>query len=283
MRLVLCDRNRILSESLAAALQARGHQVVAIATTVAEGLAAVAAYQPDLVLLDVCCPAGTECPGPGEAEGLSATALLRRRCPRVSVLLLASPAAATAWPAATAAGAAGLLSKDKRVSEIAEAVELIAHGGKAIGPGLAGRHTQRPAARRTRMVPQLTPREQEVLRRIVAGQSTGQMAREMDLTVATLRTYVKNLLSKLGAHSRLQAAALATQAAALATQADPPDKRPARPAVPAPRAPAASPSGREPPAQRAPATSPSGREPPSRRAPATSPSGVRMARQAGLL
>ena len=59
----------------------------------------------------------------------------------------------------------------------------------------------------------LTPRETEVLRRIAAGQSTKTMAREMSVTTETLRTYVKNVLGKLGAHSRLEAAALASRAA----------------------------------------------------------------------
>jgi DNA-binding CsgD family transcriptional regulator len=63
--------------------------------------------------------------------------------------------------------------------------------------------------RRTSPLPVLTPRETEVLRRIVAGQSTGQMADEMHIAINTLRSYVKNVLTKLGAHSRLQAAALA--------------------------------------------------------------------------
>ena len=56
----------------------------------------------------------------------------------------------------------------------------------------------------------LTPRETEVLRRIVAGQSTSQMARDMDIAISTLRGYIKSILAKLGAHSRLQAAAIAS-------------------------------------------------------------------------
>jgi two-component system, NarL family, nitrate/nitrite response regulator NarL len=64
----------------------------------------------------------------------------------------------------------------------------------------------------------LTPREREVLLRIAAGQSTGQMAREMHIATSTLRTYVKNLLTKLGTHSRLQAAALASREGLLAEQ-----------------------------------------------------------------
>jgi DNA-binding CsgD family transcriptional regulator len=57
----------------------------------------------------------------------------------------------------------------------------------------------------------LTPRETEVLRRIVIGQSTGQMAREMSVATNTLRSYIKSILAKLGVHSRLQAAAIASQ------------------------------------------------------------------------
>ena len=57
----------------------------------------------------------------------------------------------------------------------------------------------------------LTPREMEVLRRIAAGQNTATMVREMKVTPATLRTYVKNVLGKLGAHSRLEAANLASR------------------------------------------------------------------------
>ena len=58
----------------------------------------------------------------------------------------------------------------------------------------------------------LTPREEEVLRRIAAGQHTRQMAIEMNIAVSTLRTYVKNVFAKLGVHSRLEAAAIADQA-----------------------------------------------------------------------
>ena len=57
----------------------------------------------------------------------------------------------------------------------------------------------------------LSPREKEILTRIVGGQGTRQMSGEMNITVDTVRTYVKNVLAKLGAHSRLQLAALASR------------------------------------------------------------------------
>ncbi len=60
------------------------------------------------------------------------------------------------------------------------------------------------------LVSKLTPRESEVLGRIAAGQNTQKMALEMNVTTETLRTYVRNMLAKLGAHSRLEAAAIAS-------------------------------------------------------------------------
>ena len=75
-------------------------------------------------------------------------------------------------------------------------------------PASGARAVSRPCARPRY---ELTPREREVLSRIAEGQSTRQMALEMNIATSTLRTYVKNLLSKLGTHSRLQAAAIASR------------------------------------------------------------------------
>jgi two-component system nitrate/nitrite response regulator NarL len=128
-------------------------------------------------------------------------------------LVLAGLAEARTCAAAMRIKLAGFLPKDRRVSELVDALEVIAQGGVAFDPRLARRATKDASGTRHRSRPAyvLTPREKEVLRRIVAGQSTVQMADEMNVTTSTLRTYVKNLLAKLGAHSRLQAAALAAR------------------------------------------------------------------------
>jgi DNA-binding NarL/FixJ family response regulator len=105
---------------------------------------------------------------------------------------------------------AGILDKDQNVAQIAQALDVIASGGVVFGPALS-RHARAAAPRRGEPLYELTPRENEVLRRIVAGQGTMQMASEMNIAASTLRTYVKNLLSKLGTNSRLQAAALAAR------------------------------------------------------------------------
>jgi DNA-binding NarL/FixJ family response regulator len=217
MRIVLCDENRILCEALGSALEAWGHQAVAIAGTAADGLAAVAAHRPDLVILDPDVPAGTGEAGPAELAGhhglagLSAVGALRLSHPDTAVLLLSGLVDRAAWSAAMRIGVAGYLCKNQNLGQIANALDVVAAGGVVFDPAVPGQVTSRRPVRRRAPLYQLTPREKEVLRRIVAGESTTQMAREMNIAIDTLRSYVKNVLAKLGTHTRLQAAALATR------------------------------------------------------------------------
>jgi two-component system, NarL family, nitrate/nitrite response regulator NarL len=209
--LVLCDENRILCEALGAAMEARGHQVAAITTTAADAVAAVEAVRPDVVLLDLRLPGGTAEAGPGTG-GIGVAAAIRRYYPDTAVMVLSSLADPAAWSAVHEIGVAALMRKDQCVGAIADALDVIAAGGVVFDRKVSGQPSQRVARRRrSGTLYVLTPREKEVLRRIVAGQSTGQMAQEMNIATSTLRTYVKNVLSKIGAHTRLQAAALATQ------------------------------------------------------------------------
>jgi two-component system, NarL family, nitrate/nitrite response regulator NarL len=202
VRLVLCDDNRILGEALAAALTARGHQVVAVTTSVPAGIAAVGEHLPDACLLDLRFP--------GEQDHISPVRAIRERCPGTAVVILSGMSDPAAVWEARQLGVAGILRKDQNVDRIAQALDAVASGAAVYDTGLTSSERTR-VARQGRELYELTPREREVLRRIVAGQSTRQMADEMSVATSTLRTYVKNLLIKLGAHSRLQAAALASR------------------------------------------------------------------------
>jgi two-component system nitrate/nitrite response regulator NarL len=202
MRLVLCDDNRILCEALAVALEARGHQVLATATTTALGLAEVGRHRPDACLLDL-----RFCDLP---DGLDAAREIRRRYPETAVLMLSGIADPAVLAEATRIGVAGLLRKDQDVDDIARALDVVASGGVVFGPVKKRQARSRGRAQAGR-ADDLTSREREVLRRMVAGQGTSQMSREMNVTTSTLRSYVKNTLAKLGAHTRLEAAVLATR------------------------------------------------------------------------
>jgi two-component system, NarL family, nitrate/nitrite response regulator NarL len=209
MRLVLCDDNRILCEALAVALEARGHQVLATATTTVLGIAEVARHRPDACLLDLRF---AEPP-----DGLDAARVIRERNPETAVLMLTGLADPAVRAEATQIGVAGFLRKDRNVDGIARALDVIASGGVVFGPIRVPQARSGPM-RSHRPEHGLTSREKEVLSRIVAGQGTRQMSREMNVATSTLRSYVKSMLAKLGAHTRLEAAVLAARADLLREQ-----------------------------------------------------------------
>jgi two-component system, NarL family, nitrate/nitrite response regulator NarL len=205
---VLCDDNLILCEALASVLQAQGHSVLAIATRASEGVAAVSVHNPEACLLDVRLPDGS---------GMDAARAMRQECPDTKIVMFSGFNDPAVVSEAREAGVAGFLRKDQKPDSIVRAVEEVGAGGTAFGSAAPRPRSRRTAAEhRDNRLWALTPRETEVLRRIVAGQSTRRMASEMDVTISTLRSYIKSVLAKLGVHTRLQAAAIAT-----ASQQDP--------------------------------------------------------------
>lgn len=212
MKLVICDSQRILAEALAAALDARGHQVLAVTTTVTDGLGAVSSGGPDICLLDL---EFADQPG-----GLDAARAIRQWYPGTKVLMLSGVTDPETLSQVVHSGVAGFIRKNQSVHQIAAALDVIATGGSVLDPGLPrarGRGTVRPQPRNP--LDELSPREKEIVARIAGGQSTRQMSSAMNITIGTVRTYVKNALAKLGAHSRLQLAALASRDGLLIDQA----------------------------------------------------------------
>ena len=202
MRLVLCDDQRILCEALATALAERDYQVLAVTTTATAGVTAVATHHPDICLLDLCFP--------DAEDGLDAARAIAQHHPGTRVLVLSGISDPQMLSEAMDIGIAGLLPKDQDVDQIADALDVIAAGGAVFDAGLhRGVASGSRGQRSTRPVDRLTPREKEILARIVAGESTKQMARAMCITTGTAGMYARNVLTKLGVHSRLQAAALA--------------------------------------------------------------------------
>ena len=202
MRLVLCDDNRILCEALASILEARGHPILAITTCVAGSIAAVTEHRPDACLLDLCLPDGS---------GLDAARAMRHHHPDTKVLVLSCLTDPAVLWEAKKIGVKGFLRKDQKPEKILAALDVIDAGGMAFDAKLWRSSSARVTHASEHPPAALTPRETEVLRRIVAGQSTREMALEMNVATSTLRSYIKSVLAKLGAHSRLQAAAMASR------------------------------------------------------------------------
>jgi two-component system nitrate/nitrite response regulator NarL len=203
MRLLICDDHRLLVDALSMALNDKGHTVVATAFDPDEAVAAAREHQPDMCLLDVNFPQG---------NGLSAIRRIREASKDTKVVILSGSMSKGVVADAIAQGAAGFVGKDKPIGAIIEALELARLGHLAVDP-IALQDALRPRSPEDDplwVLKFVTEREWEVLRCIMDGLSTEQMAVHLGVHRSTARTHVQNLLTKLGVHSRLQAAALMT-------------------------------------------------------------------------
>jgi DNA-binding NarL/FixJ family response regulator len=222
MKILICDQQRMLAEALASALDARGYDILAVVAAVSDAPSPADDWVPDVCLLGV---------QPGhQPSGPDTVRAILRRYPGTKVLVLSETTDPETVSQFMRSGVAGLTHQDQSVAQIAAALDAIEAGGSVLDPG----PLRFPARDRNRIC-ELSPREKEILTRIAAGQGTRQMSCAMNITVDTVRTYVKNVLAKLGAHSRLQLAALASQDGLLIDQATavdvfpPADNRVSRP------------------------------------------------------
>jgi DNA-binding NarL/FixJ family response regulator len=222
MKILICDQQRMLAEALASALDARGYDILAVTTSVSGAPGPAGDWVPDICLLGL--QAGHQASGPDTVRAML------QRYPGTKVLVLSEITDPETLSQLMRSGVAGLTHQDRSVAQIAAALDAIEAGRSVLDPG----PLRFPARARNRLC-ELSPREKEILTRITAGQSTRQMSCTMNITVDTVRTYVKNVLAKLGAHSRLQLAALASQDGLLIDQATatdvfpPADNRVSRP------------------------------------------------------
>jgi len=114
-------------------------------------------------------------------------------------------------------GAKGSMTYAGSLGDLKRAFEAAAAGRTAVGSaaltGLVGSRATRPHVSASTPPHRLSAREREVLRRIAAGESTQAIAVELHISVQTVRKHTQNILGKLGAHSKLQAAAIAVREA----------------------------------------------------------------------
>ena len=172
----------------------------------ADGEAAVVEARrlvPDVVLMDLLMP---------RMDGITAIGLIKRELPETEIVAVTSFIEEEKVTAALEAGASGYLLKDAEADEVASAIRA-AHAGEVhLDPAVARLLAQRLRDRRASPSPEpLTERERDVLRLVGRGLSNKDIATELFITERTARTYVSNLLGKLGLASRTQAALYAVE------------------------------------------------------------------------
>jgi DNA-binding NarL/FixJ family response regulator len=183
-----------------------GLRVVAEASDGVEAIELARRQQPDIVLMDIRMP---------RLDGLEATRRLLKGPTRTRVVMLTTFDLDEYVFDALTAGASGFLLKDAPPEQLIAAIQVVAGGDALLAPSITRRlieeFVRRPPARAgpPRQLTGLTARELEVLRLLARGLSNAEIAAELVLGEATIKTHVGNLLTKLGLRDRVQAVVLA--------------------------------------------------------------------------
>jgi DNA-binding NarL/FixJ family response regulator len=208
VRILVVDDHDEFRQGLEAMLGAAdGVEVVGSAADGARAVDLALGLQPDVVLMDLQMP---------RLNGVEATGRIVGSSPHISVIVLSMMDDEDSVFAAVRAGARGYLLKGARRQEIVRAIEAVEAGEVIFGPGIADRMMTyfrglraRPAAE---VFPDLTERERVVLGRIADGLDNGEIARELGLSVKTVRNHASNIFAKLQVAHRAQAIVRAREA-----------------------------------------------------------------------
>lgn len=205
VRVLLVDDQALFREALATLLDVRDDiEVVGEAADGDEALRRAAALSPDVVLMDLRMPV---------LDGVAATRRLRVERPEVRVIALTTFDDDEEVFAALRAGAVGYLLKDVSSERLVEAIGAASRGESVLQPSVAAkviaRFAQLPdeaAPRPQPLVVPLSDRELEIVRLLADGRSNREIATALFLAEGTVKNHVTNVLAKLGARDRTQAA-----------------------------------------------------------------------------
>jgi two-component system response regulator DesR len=193
IRIVLAEDQAMVAGALKALLEIETDlTVVATAANGRDALSAILREKPDVLITDIEMP---------EMTGLALANEVRERGLRTRVIILTTFARAGYLRRALDAGAQGYLLKDRPAAELAEAVRRVQRGLRVIDPELAAAAWSEPDP--------LTERERQILSRAGEGKSTAEIAGELELSEGTVRNYLSEAISKLGAANRVEAARIA--------------------------------------------------------------------------
>ncbi|WP_164896477.1 response regulator [Phycicoccus flavus] len=200
---MIVDDHLLVADSLASALAASDRiDVVAVAATCAEGAAAVGRLNPTVCLLDQRLPDGT---------GTDLIPRLRAASPDTKVVLVTGDDSVDVLRLALEAGATGVVNKGRRARALLDAVLHAAEGTLVLAPEDVLRLLPTPGGGLPALGHDLTPREREVLRLLVRARSTREIAAELVISHATARNHIQAVITKLGAHTKLEAVTIAVR------------------------------------------------------------------------
>jgi two-component system, NarL family, nitrate/nitrite response regulator NarL len=201
--LVLGDNQVVFLDALATVLTEHQHEVGAVARSTAEMVALVGRDRPDACLIDRHL---------AQADDSETISRVIAACDRTSVLVLSADPAADAVDRALDAGASGYLHQSCGVSALISALARMLSGEVVVDvpPARAPRRLPPPDLAQG-LAAQLTGRERQCLLMLVEGLDTAAMVARLGVSRTTVRTHLQAVLTKLGVHSRLEAASFAVR------------------------------------------------------------------------
>jgi DNA-binding NarL/FixJ family response regulator len=205
IQIIICDDQDLIREGLALILGSQpDFSVIGSAVDGAQALDLIARATPDLVLMDLKMPI---------MDGIQATASIKRRFPRVKVLILTTHSDDEWLFDAIRSGANGYLLKDTPSEDLFRAIRATIAGDTPVDPKMTRKlfdyvahHQPQPDAR---LLEPLNAREVDILRLIARGYSNSAIAETVHLSEGTVRNYLSAIFTKLGVADRTQAALLA--------------------------------------------------------------------------
>ena len=195
IRILIADDHPVVRQGLAATIARQpGMTVVAEANDGREIIDLFRFYRPDVTLMDLRMP---------QVDGVEAIAIIREETPTARIIVLTTYDNDEDIYRGLRAGAMAYLLKDAPLSELLEAIRAVHAGQKRIPLEVAAKLSNRINR------PELTARELEVLRLVVAGQSNKEIGTALTISEGTVRAHINNILYKMDASDRTQAATLA--------------------------------------------------------------------------
>jgi two-component system nitrate/nitrite response regulator NarL len=196
MRVLICDDHAVFAESLALVLGEAGHDVVGVVYSPDDALRRLLETPADICLIDLHFPTGSV---------LAALPDLIGAVPETRFVMLSGSIDSETLESALAAGVRGFAHKGQQANEIMALLAQVHAGDVVVDPAAGARMPPRPRSEAQRLAHYLTPREREVLTRLVRGENTASLASDMKITRSTARSHVQSVLTKLGVHSQREA------------------------------------------------------------------------------
>jgi NarL family two-component system response regulator LiaR len=202
IQVVIVDDHQIVRDGLKMFLSVEEDlELVGEASNGEAALALCAEIEPDVVLMDLVMP---------RMDGTEATARIRENYPRIQVIALTSYAEQDLVQGALEAGAIAYVLKDIESEKLAEAIREAHRGEVTFDPAVA-RILIESATQQPKPGGDLTRREKDVLKLLVEGYTNRQIGEALIISISTVRFHVSNILSKLGARNRTEAARIAQE------------------------------------------------------------------------